>query len=237
MKHTLTSAIFAVVLVLTLISGAAYANNRPMELTAETIEYDTNTGIVTAVGSVRLVQDGTVLTGSEATYNTKTQAALLKGGVKAVHEDATLTAEQVQAYDNNHLAASGNVVLVKGTSTVVGSRVDYYADRAYAQIISGAKLTTADGTMTADTLEAFFDEDRAIGSGNVRFVSDVHNVDARADQATYYGSQSGPGKIVLSGNARAVQDGNVLTGNQLVIHLQDRAVQAQGRTKLVITPE
>jgi len=41
----------------------------------------------------------------------------------------------------------------------------------------------------------------------------------------------------MSGNARAVQEGNTLTGKTLTIYLDDKAMDAQGRSKLVVKPQ
>ena len=39
----------------------------------------------------------------------------------------------------------------------------------------------------------------------------------------------------MTGNARAVQDGNVLVGNTLNLYLDDKAMEGTGRARLVIT--
>ncbi|SDF72439.1 LptA/OstA family protein [Sporolituus thermophilus] len=240
---TLSRAIFlgiAGLLALALGFGPAapsLAAGSPVELAAETIEYDTAQGIAIAEGGVRITRGNAVMTGAKAEYNTKTQEALVTGNVKVVQDDATITADQVQAYQNNHLVATGGVVLVKADSRLTGPRLDYYTDREYAIVTGGARLTTKDAVMTADKVEAFIAEDRAVGSGNVHIVSEARKLDATSDQATYYGAKTGQGRVVLTGNARAVQDGNVLTGNTLTVYLDDKAMDAQGRTRLVIKPQ
>jgi lipopolysaccharide export system protein LptA len=218
-------------------TGVAAPPANPVELSADTIEYDSVQGVMNAQGSVKLTRDKTVLTGAKAQYNTKSKEALVSGGVKVVREDATLTAPEVRSFDDNHLIASGGALLVKGDSTLAGPSIEHWVDKQYSLVVGGARLTSPDGIMTADKLEAFHAEDRAVGQGNVHIVSDKRSLDATSEQAVYYGSKSGQGKAVLTGNARAVQEGNVLTGNTLTIYLDDKAMDAQGRTKLVIKPE
>ncbi len=217
------------------------AQNKPVELTADTIDYDSVKGIVTAQGGVRVTQENAVLTGASAEYNTKTQETYITGGVKAVKDDAVLTCAEVRSYDNTHLVATGDALLVKGDNSLSGPKIDYYSDKDYAIVPANGHLTTPDGFMTADKIEAFLKEDRAVSTGNVHVVSDVRKLDATSDVAVYYGAkyaaQDERGKVVLTGNARAVQDGNVLTGNTLTIRLDDKAMDAQGRTKLVIVPK
>jgi lipopolysaccharide export system protein LptA len=228
-----------------LLTGSATAinaaqKNAPVELTADTIEYDSTKGSMIAQGGVKITQDSAVLTGANAEYNTKTQEAYLTGGVKVVDGDSTLTAAEIRSYNNTRIIASGDALLVKGENRLTGPKIEYFTDKEYALVTGWARLTTPDSVMTADQVEAFVSEDRAVGKGNVHLVSDVHKLDAKADQAVYYGPKAAqnPNKVVLSGNAHAVQEGNTLTGNTLTIYLDNNAMEAGGgRTKLVIKPQ
>lgn len=221
--------------VITVIHAAA--SNSPVELFADTIEYDSTQGIMTAQGSVRLTRDKAVLTGPSAQYNTKTKEAVVTGGVKVVKEDTTLTAAEVRSYNENYLVATGDAVLVKGDRSVAGPKIEHWTDKQYSLVTGGSRLTMPDGYMTSDKLEYFQAEDRAVGEANVHIVSDSRNLDATSDHAVYYGSKTAQGKIVLSGKARAVQDGNILTGNTLTIYLDDKAMDAQGRPQLIVQPQ
>jgi len=212
--------------------------NSPVEMNADTIEYDTVQGIMNAQGSVKITRNKAVLTGPNAQYNTKTKESLMTGGVKVVREDTTLTAAEVRSYDDNYLVATGQAVLVKADSTLAGPKIEHWVDKQYSLVTGGARMTMPDGWMTANKVEAFHTEDRAVGTGEVHIVSDTRKLDATSDQAVYYGAKTGQqGKTVLTGNARAVQDGNILTGNTLTIYLDDKAMDAQGRPKLVVKPQ
>lgn len=238
-RFLLLAALLGTVLIGTNHLQAAEPGNSPLELSADTIEYDSPKGLMVAEGGVRITRDGAVMTGTRAEYNTKTQESWVTGGVKVVKDDATLTSTEVRSYNNNHLIATGDAVLVKADNTVTGPQIEYFSDKEYALVPGPATLTRPDGVMTANQIEAFMKEDRAVGNGNVHIVSEQQRLDAVADLATYYGSknQEMQGKVVLSGNARAVQDGNVLTGNQLTLYLDDRSMQASGgRNTLVIKP-
>ena len=228
-------------LTLVFINGNSFAaNGGSFELTGDVIEYDSVQGIMIAQGNVRLTQDGAVMTGANAQYNTKSKEAFITGGVHYSKDDLSLAAGQVRSFQDNHLIAEGDAVLTKGQNTLHGPQIDYYADRQYALITSGARLDMPDGSMTADQLEAFIAEDRAVGAGSVHIVSSARNLDATAQQAVFYGikgSQDAPGKIVLTGSPRVVQDGNVLTGNTMTIYLDEKALDAQGRTKLIVKPQ
>jgi len=239
MNRKIAMVALAVLLSFVAAAGISAPADKPVELTADTIEYDAATGVMSAQGAVRLTRGGAVLTGAAAQYNTKTKEALVSGGVKVVQEDATLTAAEVRSYQDNYLVATGGALLAKGDSALAGPKIEYWADRQYSLASSPARLTMPDGWLTADRLEAFHGEDRAIARGDVHIVSDKRNLDATADQAVYYGgAKTGvQGKVVLSGNARAVQDGNILTGKTLTIYLDDKAMDAQGRPRLVVKPQ
>jgi lipopolysaccharide export system protein LptA len=213
------------------------AQNKPVELEADTIQYDSVKGIMVAQGNVRMVQEKTVMTGNNAEYNNKTQEGHVFGNVRAIKEDATLVAADVRSYNNVHMVATGDPVLTKADNKLVGPQIDYYSDKQYALVTGAGTMTTADGVLTAAKIEAFFNENRAVAEGNVHIVSQTRKMDATSDQAVYYGGKEKQGKTVLTGNARAVQDGNVLTGNTLILYMDKKMIDAQGRSKLVVTPQ
>lgn len=241
MKRKFIIPVLAIILAASSAAGLyAAQKDTPVELTADTVEYDARSGLMLAQGGVTITQDTAVITGAQAEYNTKTREAYVTGGVKAVDGDTILTAAQVRSYDNKHLIATGDSLLIKGDSRLEGPQIEYFSDRSYALVNGWARLTSPDGVMTADKVEAFSQEDRAVGSGNVHIVSEVHRLDATSEQAVYYGPKAAQNAniVILTGNARAVQDGNVLTGNMLTLYLQDKAMEAGGgRNKLVIKPQ
>lgn len=229
-----------ILLLLLFITSLAIAKEKePIELNADSISYDSTKSIIIAEGNVKITQNNSVITGQKAEYSTKTQEADITGGVRAVKEDTTLTADELRSLDKNHMKAIGNVVMVKGESQLTGPQADYYADKQTAIVIGGAQLKNPDGIMTAFQVEVFFAEDRATGKGNVHIVIDIRKLDAHSDNALYYGKKNtgSSGKLILTGNATAVQDVNHLTGETLTIYLDDKSMNAQGRTKLIIKPQ
>ncbi|SEI83172.1 lipopolysaccharide export system protein LptA [Propionispira arboris] len=207
----------AVCFILTTSTLYAAADRKPVELNANTVEYDTQTGLITATGSVKMIQDGAVLTGASAQYNSKTQEGFVTGGVVVDKEDMHMTAAMIKTAGANHMIATGNVVAVKADKTLTGPQIDYYPDTSYAVIESDARVTMTDGTFTSDRMEAYLNENRLIGTGNVHIVSPPRNLDAVGDQAVYYGKDDG--KVVLTGNAVATQNNNTLRSNKLTIYL------------------
>jgi lipopolysaccharide export system protein LptA len=226
---------------LLLVSGlyaAPEQKSPPTQLDGDVITYVSSTGIMTARGGVKMTQGSSVMTGEVGEYNTKTKAALVTGNVKVVKEGSTLTAAEVRSFDEmKQLVAIGNALLVHKDGTAAGPRMEYFPDRQYAKITGGSRLTNKDAVITSAVSEAFFKEDRATADGNVHIVSDTRKLDATSDHAVYYGINGKNGKAELTGNVRAVQDGNVLTGNHVILYLDDSAVDAEGRSKLIIKPK
>ena len=233
MKINKIKPLFLATCLLCSISLSAYAGDKPMEVSADTLEYDSNTGVVVANGNVKLIQDNATLTGAKATYNTKNQEAEVTGGAHLVKEDINLTSASLKSKNNDEIIASGNVIMVKGDTTITGPQVNYYSKQQYALINSDATVTMKDSTMTADKLEAYLGENKVIGTGNVHLTSTARDIDAVGDVATYYGAKDQQGKIILEGNAKAVQKGNILKGNKLTLFLADKAKSDE----VVIKPE
>lgn len=229
-------AALAVAVLLAMPAVPLHAAGGPVAVTADTIDYDANSGVITARGGVEITRDGAVLTGAYAEYNTKAKQAHVTGGVRVEKDGAVLTAPEVFSYDDNHIVAQDNVVLTKEDKRLTGQHADYYTDRQYALVTGDARLTSSDAVMTAPQIEAYFNEDRAVGSGGVHIVSDTRHIDATGNTGTYYGPKTGRERMVLEGNARAVQEGNVLTGQTLTIYADEKTIDATGRPRLIITP-
>lgn len=231
----------ALVLCLLLLAPSLQAAPEPAkpqtQLDGDVITFAAKTGVMTAEGGVKLTQGNAVLTGNRGEYNTKTREAVVTGNVKAIREDGTLTAAEVRSFDDmKRLVATGDVLLVRKDGTAAGPRMEYFPERQYATITGGARLTNKDAVLTAGAAEAFFQEDRATADGNVHIVSEVRNLDAVSDHAVYHGINGKNGKADLTGNVRVLQDGNLLTGNHVVLYLDDSAMDTEGRSRLVIRP-
>ena len=218
-------------------AGGAPKSNGPIEIVADTIEYNSVQGLITATGSVVITRNTGVMTAAKAVYNEKTKDSHLTGGVKAVDGDATLTSAELRSHNDNHLIAIGDVVLTKGQSKLTGPVVEYFSERQYAKVPNDGRIETPDGVMTADFIEAFLDKESAVGVGHVHVVSPARQLDATSDEGVYFGQPKGQSKVVLTGNARALQEGNLLTGETMTIRLDEKAMDSQGRSRLVVTPK
>ncbi len=203
-----------------LITGTlSAAQTKPVDLTADTVEYNSKSGLITARGNVVMLQDGARITGAEAQYNSGTQEGMVTGNVVADKEDMHMTAATVKTAGKDHMIASGGVAATKADKTLTGPVIEYFADRQYMLVPSAAKVVMKDGVFTSDKMEAYLNEDHLIGTGNVHIVSAPRNLEAFGDQADYYGKEDG--KVILTGNAVATQDNNTLKSNRLTLYLAD----------------
>ena len=217
-----------------LISSAATAaeNDEPSEVNADAIEYDMNSGIVSAEGNVLLKHGGIKATGLHAMFNVNTKAAHLIGNVIVVREDMRITCDALASNGEGHMFADGNVIATQtvapgekypdgDTRTFTGDHIDYFPDDRNHVVIPGGGLVESrvEGTFTADQMEGWLDDEHYVGRGNAHLVSTARNLEAGGDQVDYSGKEEG--KAVLSGNAWAIQDNNTIRGNRLTVYLAD----------------
>ena len=199
-------------------AGTVFADSgKPTELSANSIEYNTQSGIMTANGNVVMTQEGARISGAHAVYNSKTQEGHITGGVTADKDDLHMTAGEVFTQGTNMLIASGNVAAHKADKTLTGVRLEYNTDTDYALMPNGGTITAADGAISGDKLEAYMKDDHFIASGDVHILSQTRNMEAYSDNADYYSQEDG--KIVLTGNAVAMQDNNTIRGNTLTLYM------------------
>ena len=236
-----------------LVSSAAFAadnkDNLPSEVNADAIEYDMNTGVVSAEGNVLLKHGPTKATGLHALFNVNTKEAHLIGNVIVVREDMRVTCNALMSNGQGHMMADGNVVAVQNlaptekypngdTRTFTGEHIDYFPDdRKHIVIPTGGVATSeVEGTFTADQMEGWIDDERYVGRGNAHLVSHARNLEAGGDQVDYDGKQEG--KAVVSGNAWAIQDNNTIRGNRLTVYLADDGnLKADSAPKVQMPPE
>lgn len=198
---------------------AAGENTTPASLDADTVEYNMQTGVVTAKGDVLMVQGALKVTGKEAEYNSKTQEGRVEGNVIVVQSEKKMrvTAQRVTTDAQQHMVATGDVYGTMEDKTFSGPIVEYFQPQDHVLIKQGGIITSKDGTFTADEMEGYLKEEHLIGRGNAHVVSPPNNMEAGGDLLNYYGLEQG--KAVLTGNAWAVQDNNTLKSNQLTILL------------------
>lgn len=237
MKQYYRIVLTTIILAFTACAAIAAPAAGTVELTADVIEYDAPQRTMTAQGNVQLRRDGMTMTAPQLSYNTSTREAAATGGVRAVQDKTIITANEIRSYDNARVLAQGSAVVKSGEKHLNGPVIEYFTDKEFGILPQGGVLRTADGTLTADYLETYVQAEKALGRGNVHMVSPQRNLDAVSNMAEYFGAAQGRSQIILTGAVRAVQDGNVLTGNRVVLYFDDQVMDATGRPKLIIAPK
>ena len=221
------------------VTAKSVQNKEPSELNADNVEYNMNSGIVTATGNVLLKHGTGKATGTHAMYNSKTMEAYITGNVIVERDGIKITCNSMRSDGAGHMQADGNVhgtQIVQpnekypngDTRTFTGEHVDYYPDdKKHVVIPHGGLITMNDGTFTADYMEGWLDEEHYIGTGNAHATNPPRQMEAGGDQADYYGKENG--KLILTGNAWAIQENNTVRGNRLTVYLED--------DKLKVKPE
>ena len=202
-------------------AAAAEQGGEPTSLTADSLTYDTRTGLITAETNVRMEQGAGYVEGARATYNTKTEEGTVEGGVRAVRDDMNLSCERLSGVGQDHWQASGSVQMTKAGRTFTGAEVDYYpSQNDYVLASSGGTITSADGTLTADRLEGWMKENHFIGTGSAHIVSPPRDLEGGGDRMEYFGSADRP-YVVLDGNAWVFQGNNMAHSNHMTVYLAD----------------
>ena len=202
-------------------AAAPQQGNEPTNLTADSLTYDTRTGLITAETNVRMEQGTGYVEGARATYNTKTEEGTIEGGVRAMRDDMQLSCDRLSGVGQDHWQATGSVHMVKAGRTFTGPVVDYYpSQNEYVLAANGGTMTSTDGTFSADHLEGWLKENRFIGTGNAHLVSPPRDLEGGGDRVEYFGMAERP-YAVLDGNAWVYQGNNMAHSNHMTVYLAD----------------
>ena len=241
MKKKLTGLLLAGLLCTTLVSAQAATENQPVEISADTIDYNSKTQITTAVGNVNIKRVDGNAQAERAEYNLKQQVGQLTGNVNMQYNDVTIKCEVLDLLAEKHLLASGgDVYLTKAGDTLNAAQVEYFEQRKFAQTIGDwAKLTTADASvLTAEYIAYDMQAGQATAERQVKIDAPARKLLAAGDHAVYLDNKTGGEPIItLTGNAWAIQDGNKITGNTLIFRTASNRGEATGKVVMQLPPQ
>ena len=216
---TMGAALFAAACLFVPAAAAPAGGGEASELQADTVEYNSKTGEMTATGHVVLKQGDGIARAAFAAYNTQTKVGRLTGGVVADREGAHLTCDVFHVLSDTQFLAEGNVHGTKEDKSFTGPQAEYFSDQEYIRMTAGGTITTKDGSFTADYMEGWMKEDRCKGVGSAHIVSPARDFEGGGDEAEYFGQESG--KLLLTGNAWAVQANHTLKSQRLTVYLNE----------------
>ena len=220
---------------------AAPAKDAKYSVDAQEIEYDMESGDGTTTGKTTIKHDGGTAVGQKgSTFNSKKRTGHLYGGVVADKGDEHLRSQELFIYTDKYVSAVGNAVVIKENRRLEAPRVDYHDDTKFAETMGGfARLSDTDGSwLKAGKITYDMKAGLANATGGVSLESKARKLTGTGDTAIYNTNETG--YIELIGNAKAVQDGNIVTGDKLRItnvSEKNSKSHAQGNVKIVFVPK
>lgn len=240
MKKKLATLLLLGMLSATIVSAQAANDNQPVEISGDTIEYNSKTQVTTAVGNVNIKRVDGDAQAARAEYNLKQEVGQLTGNVRMKYNDVTIKCETLDLLAEKHLIASGgDVYLTKGGDTLNAAKVEYFDQRKFAQTIGDwAKLTTADASvLTAEYINYDMQAGQAVAERQVKIDAPARKLVAAGDHAVYLDNKAGREPVItLTGNAWAIQDGNKITGNTLIFRTESSEGEAKGKVVMQLPP-
>jgi lipopolysaccharide transport protein LptA len=173
---------------------------------------------------------------SNLSWKLEDQQLLCTGGIVLNKGEVTGYAEKLSGdvgLEKVRLEGSPRVVILPAGMTPITLEANAF------EVISATDLIVANGSpaifweeakITADTLQYQQTKQQLEMTGNV--VISYKDIQAWGQAAQYL---TGRNEIILQGDARAVQGGNRLNGNKVVVSLKDQRVAVMGKGKVTIT--
>ena len=238
MKKMKVAALMAVAAMALSTTAFAAMSGGSIAITADNLTYDGVSGKAEASGSVVITQDDKTMTGDKGWYNTKTREADLSGGITMIGNDMSMAASSIHSYDDERFTATGSVHLERGGRQIFGDSVDYNTKTEYGTVDGNARLIANGKTLTANHVEGWFGQIKAVATGGVTFYNEERNTSGSADHAVYTQTPGqDDGQVLLTGSAHVNQNGNLLDAPELKVELSDNSAQTQGgRSTLIISP-
>ncbi|MGB1039857.1 MAG: OstA-like protein [Flavobacteriales bacterium] len=189
---------------------------------------------IKAVGNVIINQgDSLFLYGDSLDYDGTTKIAIVRGNVRLVENELTLTAPSMKYDLNTNIAyytQGGTVVSKKNSNTLTSKRGYYYSDFKTLSFKDSVKLTNPEYVMTSDTLDynetseiAYFSGNTIIeGEGNLIFCKNGY-YDTRNDISEF------------NQDAYLISDGHTIKGDKLYYDRNSGIGKAVGNIELTDT--
>ncbi|MDY3868212.1 MAG: LptA/OstA family protein [Pyramidobacter sp.] len=214
------------------------------QLSAKSMDYDTESGEFQASGSVALKRLQITITSDFARANSKTQKARMWQNVKGF---GTHLGEKLSfacdALDSDFSVKDGDYTLQGGVDAVFGSR-HLVADIArlrgrqfYARPVTKFEDVQRKLILSCDSLVGNYDAQglrQFTGNGNVY----VKQINVKNEVTEIWGDKliysREKGTLTATGNARAVQKGRRITAKGLVYHVNTGRLEAQGTPRITV---
>ena len=216
--------------------GTAWA----VDITADVLTYDGKAKTVTATGNVVIhANEGAVVTGKKGQYYFENRSAWLDGGVEYQKDQTVMTAEKMYLYEDKTTRGVGGVYIHDEAEkrTMKGDDIMYNPETGFGKIQGNGYLESVDGIIEAPLIEGNMKQVKIEATGGVHLSSTMHQMNGYGDKAVYTrsGQEGIDGKLILTGNAHVVQNGNSFDGPELIMRDAEKIVETSGRSTITIT--
>lgn len=208
------------------------------DITADELIYDMQQKTVVANGNV-VIQDGeSTITAASGKYDFNSKTVSIFGGVTYRKNADTVTAQEMYLYSDKTIQGKGNVELDFKSENIYlsGDEISYNQISKIGSINGNGCFKSLDGIIQAPHIEGHLQDILVVASGGVEIISYTQNINASGESLIYTktGTNGTDGKIVLKGNARAEQNGNIFSGNELIFKEENKVIETNGRSTMTI---
>ena len=174
------------------------------------------------------------ITADVLTYDGKAKTVTATGNV-VIHanEGAVVTGKKGQYYFENRSAWLDGGVEYQKDQTVMTAD----PETGFGKIQGNGYLESVDGIIEAPLIEGNMKQVKIEATGGVHLSSTMHQMNGYGDKAVYTrsGQEGIDGKLILTGNAHVVQNGNSFDGPELIMRDAEKIVETSGRSTITIT--
>ena len=179
-----------------------------VNIEADNVTYDKSTDKMVFAGNVVITQEDIILTAQEADFDVDKKIGQIKGDVKLVQSDITITGENLEAYLNDkRYIFQEKVILVQ-------ERKD-------------EEEKEDNITWNCSNLEIFTDTQDLTATGEVKILKKDYTI--TAEKAVYNDKEQ---KITLTGKVRIEEEaGRWITGDKAVFYIDSERLEVEGNVR------
>ncbi|MGB2783143.1 MAG: LptA/OstA family protein [Atribacterota bacterium] len=211
-RFLLTLIIFSLIILIAFTVSAQEEKKETEEsvvnIEADNVTYDKGTDKMIFVGNVIVTQEDIILTAQEADFDVDKKIGQIKGDIKLVQSDITITGETLEAFLNDkRYIFQEKVILVQ-------ERKD--------------KEEKEDNiTWNCSNLEIFTDTQDLTATGEVKILKKDYTI--TTEKADYNDEEQ---KIILTGKVRIEEEGGRwITGDKAVFYIDSERLEVEGNVR------
>jgi len=208
-KFLLTFIIFFLIIFLSFCASAQEEKKESVvNIEADNVTYDKSTDKMIFWGNVIITQEDITLTAQEADFDVDKKIGQIKGDIKLVQSDITITGENLEAFLNDkRYIFQEKVILIQ-------ERKD--------------KEEKEDNiTWNCNNLEIFTDTQDLTATGEVKILKKDYTI--TAEKAVYNDKEQ---KITLTGKIRIEEEGGRwITGDKAVFYIDSERLEVEGNVR------